>query len=92
MSTVIIKEKIQQLRKILNKHNHLYYVLDRPEITDYEYDVLMAELIDLENNYPEFNDPLSPSKRVGGEVVQKFKTVHHRFKLLNNLSPNSFTR
>ena len=83
MSIVIVKEKIQQLRTLLKKHNHLYYVLDRPEVTDFEYDVLMTELIDLENKYPEFNDPLSPTKRVGGGVLEKFNTVTHSSPMLS---------
>ena len=83
MSNHSIKQKIQKLRDDLNHHNHLYYVLDQPKISDFEFDTLMNRLIDLESQYPEFFDPLSPTVRVGGGLVQEFKTVNENvsFKL-----------
>lgn len=56
------KERIKELREKINYHNYRYYVLDQPEISDYEYDMLMRELIELEEKYPELKTPDSPSK------------------------------
>lgn len=78
---MIIKEKIEQLRKELNQHNYNYYVLDNPSISDYEFDIKLKELQDLEAQYPEFDDPNSPTKRVGGEVTKNFKTVVHESRM-----------
>ena len=60
------KERIEQLSRELEHHNHLYYVLDRPEIADFEYDAMLRELENLEAAHPELASPLSPTKRVGG--------------------------
>lgn len=80
------KSRIIELRKILEKHGHLYYVLDKPEISDFEYDQLMQELIDLEGKYPEMFDPNSPSQKVGGIVLDQFERVRHDTEMysLNN--------
>ena len=83
MSNHSIKQEIQKLRDDLNHHNHLYYVLDQPKISDFEFDALMNRLIDLESQYPEFFDPLSPTVRVGGGLVQEFKTVKHNYPMLS---------
>ena len=77
------KNKIEQLRKDLEKHNYLYYVLSRPVISDYEYDMMMEELIRLEKEYPQFRDPNSPSQRVGGDITKEFKTVRHKYPMLS---------
>ena len=58
-------QKITDLRKTLEKHNHLYYVLSQPAISDHEYDMMLRELEKLEREYPEFADPNSPTQRVG---------------------------
>ena len=58
-----IREQIEALRSNLNYHNHKYYVDNAPEISDFEFDTLMRQLVDLEAAHPEFNDPLSPSVR-----------------------------
>lgn len=71
------KKRLEELTKILNYHNRKYYVEDDPEIEDYEYDALMRELRTLEEAYPEFITPDSPSQRVGGESVSGFKKVNH---------------
>ena len=63
-----IKDEIIRLRDELNIHNHKYYVLGKPEISDYEFDVMMRQLEDLERAYPEMYDPNSPTQRVGGET------------------------
>ena len=74
-------KKIESLRKALHEHNHRYYMLDQPIITDYEFDQMLKELQKLEKDYPEFNDPNSPTKRVGGDVSKSFETVAHRFPM-----------
>ena len=68
-----VKERIDYLRKTLAYHSHRYYVLDDPEISDYEYDMLFRELQDLERENPQFDDPLSPTRRVGGQVAERFE-------------------
>ncbi|MDD3877623.1 MAG: NAD-dependent DNA ligase LigA [Bacteroidales bacterium] len=76
-------KKILSLRKLLEEHNHKYYVLAQPVISDYDFDVLMNELIALENANPEYFDPYSPSQRVGGAVTKEFKTIRHKFAMLS---------
>ena len=77
------KERIEELVKILNKANYDYYVLDNPTITDQEYDKYLRELETLENKYPEYILADSPTKRVGGEVIDKFQKVNHKIPLLS---------
>lgn len=77
----VIAEKIAALRKTLHEHNHRYYLLDAPVISDQEFDLLLRELQDLEEAHPEFYDPNSPTKRVGGGVTKSFETVAHRFPM-----------
>lgn len=74
-------KEILELRKILREHNYNYYVLDEPVISDYEFDVLLKKLQSLEEKFPEFDDPHSPSKRVGGEVTKIFQTRKHKFPM-----------
>ena len=76
-----IKEKIKQLREALHEHNYLYYILDAPKITDFEFDQMLKALQDLERKYPEFFDPNSPTQRVGGGVTKNFKTQVHRYPM-----------
>ena len=71
------KQRIDSLRKKIAEHNHSYYVLDMPKISDFEFDLLLSELIELENKYPEFFDVNSPSQRVGGAVLEGFRTIKH---------------
>ena len=73
----MIKEEIEQLRKELSHHNYLYYVESKPEISDFDFDVKLKTLQELESKHPEFNDPNSPTKRVGGEISKSFNTVTH---------------
>lgn len=75
------EEKIKKLREELHRHNHSYYVLDQPEISDYEFDQKLRELQDLEEKHPEFYDEYSPSLRVGGAVTKNFATVVHEFRM-----------
>ena len=78
-----VKERIDEIRSLLEKYNYEYYVLDNPSVSDAEYDRLMQELIMLENEHPEFQSPLSPSQRVGGIVQDKFKEVTHKRMMLS---------
>ena len=78
-----VKDRIDEIRSLLEKYNYEYYVLDNPSVTDAEYDRLMQELIMLENEHPEFQSPLSPSQRVGGIVQDKFKEVTHKRMMLS---------
>jgi len=77
------KKRIESLKEQLKYHNHQYYVLDHPTISDIEYDALMQELIDLENDHPEYLTSDSPSQRVGGEVLDKFTKVEHTLPMLS---------
>ncbi|MEG0238750.1 NAD-dependent DNA ligase LigA [Anaerorhabdus sp.] len=78
-----MKERIEELRGLLNQYNIEYHVLDKPTISDAEYDRLMRELIDLETKYPEFMDPLSPSQRIGGPVLDEFTKIQHKRKMMS---------
>ena len=78
-----VKDRIDEIRNLLEKYNYEYYVLDNPSVTDAEYDRLMQELIMLENDNPEYRSPLSPSQRVGGIVQDKFKEVTHKRMMLS---------
>ncbi len=77
------KSRIEQLRKLLNQHNYNYYVLAQPQISDFEYDNLLSELIDLENQNPEFYDSNSPSQRVGNDISKDFQQVIHKYPMLS---------
>lgn len=78
-----IKEKIEILRNQLHEHNRRYYIDDAPVISDYEFDMLLKELESLEGAHPEYNDPNSPSVRVGGGITKSFNTVQHRYSMLS---------
>ena len=80
-----IRERIEELRKSLSYHAQRYYVYDAPEISDYEYDRLYAELLKLEGEHPEFYSPDSPTQRVGGKPLDKFDKVTHTVQM-NSLS------
>lgn len=83
MLTENIHQRILQLRAELNRHNYLYYVLSTPAINDYEYDKLLKELSTLEAQFPEYDDPDSPTKRVGSDLAAEFNQVRHRFPMLS---------
>ncbi|MGG8495101.1 NAD-dependent DNA ligase LigA [Tenacibaculum sp. TC6] len=76
-----VKEKIEQLRKELHQHNYSYYVLDNATISDYEFDIKLKELEQLEDENPEFFDPNSPTQRVGGDITKNFETVTHKNRM-----------
>ncbi|MBT3559754.1 MAG: NAD-dependent DNA ligase LigA [Flavobacteriaceae bacterium] len=84
-----IKDKISSLRQELHEYNYQYYVLDNPTISDYEFDLKLKELLDLEKNHPEYYDPSSPTLRVGGGITKEFQaSIHNKpmFSLDNSYS------
>jgi DNA ligase (NAD+) len=78
-----IKARIEKLRREIERHNYLYYVEARPEITDLEFDRLLAQLEELEQRYPQYDVPDSPTHKVGGQPVEGFATVTHRLPMLS---------
>lgn len=76
-----IQKKIEELRKTLRYHSDRYYNDDSPEIEDYEYDMMMRELQELEEKYPEYDSPNSPTKRVGGRADNSFESVVHAVRM-----------
>jgi len=83
MDRLTAEQRIHALREQIEKHNRLYYIEDRPEITDQEYDQLMRELQDLENLFPDMVTPDSPTQRVGGEPLPYFEKVEHKTPMLS---------
>jgi DNA ligase (NAD+) len=77
------KKRITELAGIINKHNHRYYVLASPVISDYDFDMLLEELARLEEQYPEFVQPDSPTKRVGGDITKNFIQRQHKYPMLS---------
>ena len=86
------KEYIHKLRNELAQHNYNYYVLDNPTISDYEFDIKLKELQELEAKHPEFYDLTSPTLRVGGEVTKNFETVVHENRMYSLDNSYSNTR
>ncbi|MDG2431534.1 NAD-dependent DNA ligase LigA [Flavobacterium sp.] len=76
-----ILKTIEDLRTLLNEHNYNYYVLDNPTISDYDFDLKLKELQELENSHPEFFDENSPTQRVGGTVTKNFETIPHDYRM-----------
>lgn len=76
-----VQKIIQDLRDELNQHNYNYYVLDKPVISDFEFDQKLKQLQELENRHPEFFDDNSPTQRVGGAITKSFKTVVHDYRM-----------
>ena len=85
-----ILETIQKLRAELNQHNYNYYVLDNPTISDYEFDIKLKELQDLEAKHPEYFDENSPTQRVGGTITKNFETIAHKYRMYS--LDNSYSR
>ena len=77
------KERILELRKELHEHNHRYYVLNAPVISDFEFDALLRELQELEAANPDMFDPASPTMRVGSDITKEFKQVTHKYPMLS---------
>src|SRR5690554_136832 len=78
-----IQVKIEELKEVINQHNHNYYVLDNPTISDYDFDQLLLELIRLEQENPQYQTADSPSQRVGGGITQQFETWTHQYPMLS---------
>ncbi len=85
-----IKKEAEELRRLIERHNYLYYVLDQPEIEDAEYDGLFRRLLQLEEEYPELATPDSPTQRVGAPPLEEFGTITHHTPMLS--LGNAFTR
>ena len=77
MDIILAEQRIKELTKAIEYHNNRYYNLDNPEISDYDYDMLLRELENLENDFPTLKSPLSPTNKVGGERGEKFSPVTH---------------
>lgn len=82
-NTMNEEQRIMQLRELLHRYNHEYYVMNAPTVSDREFDDLMHELIDLENRNPEFFDENSPTQRVGSDLNHEFVQVAHRYPMLS---------
>ena len=80
---MVVKDRIDEIKRLLNHYSYEYYILDNPSVTDYEFDRLMQELIRLENENPELKTLDSPTQRVGGEVSEKFDKVRHDIPMLS---------
>lgn len=78
-----VKERYEYLCKEIEKHNELYYVHAKPEISDYEYDILVKELEKIEREFPQLKTPYSPIQRVGGKVIDEFNSVEHTVPMLS---------
>lgn len=77
------RQKIEQLRAELHKHNYQYYVLNQPSVSDLEFDQMMRQLQDLEARHPELYDPNSPTQRVGSDLNHEFQQVEHKRPMLS---------
>jgi DNA ligase (NAD+) len=90
MTPAQAEKEIISLTEKVNHHNHLYYQQSKTEISDYEFDQLLEKLISLENQFPQFRQPYSPTQRVGGTITKNFETVNHQYPMLslgNTYSP-----
>jgi len=83
MSIFEVKDQIEALVNELNQHTYNYYVLAMPTIADYEFDQKLAQLAQLEKEYPEWADPNSPTQKVGGDITKNFTTVKHKWSMLS---------
>src|ERR1044071_7529407 len=77
------QKEIEELSKSINHHNELYYQQSRTEISDQEFDALLAKLVSLENQFPQFRLQDSPTQRVGGTITKEFATVFHKYPMLS---------
>ncbi len=90
MNTEEAKKKISALSESLHAHNHAYYVLNKPTISDYDFDMQLQELQELETAYPELRSDNSPTQRVGGDITDKFQKVTHRYPMMSLSNTYSF--
>ena len=79
----LFEQRIKELREIINRHNYNYYVLNAPTVSDQEFDALLRELQDLERDYPQYQDPLSPTQRVGSDISNGFTQVRHERPMMS---------
>ena len=79
----LFEQRIKELREIINRHNYNYYVLNSPTVSDQEFDGLLRELQDLERDYPQYQDPLSPTQRVGSDISKGFVQVRHERPMMS---------
>ena len=79
----LFEQRIKELREIINRHNHNYYVLNAPTVSDQEFDALLRELQELERDYPQYQDPLSPTQRVGSDISKGFTQVRHERPMMS---------
>ena len=77
------KRRVEELRKTIDEHNHRYYVLNQPVITDFEFDLLLNELQTLEKKFPELVTPDSPTMRVGSDLTEEFEQMEHRWPMMS---------
>lgn len=77
------KKRINELRQEIDEHNYNYYTMNQPVISDFDYDMLMNELLELEKKYPEFFDKNSPSQRIGSDINREFEQVMHKYPMLS---------
>lgn len=77
------KARIAELSDIIDNHNYRYYILAQPTISDYDFDMLMNELLSLEQQFPDLITESSPSQRVGGGITKEFATVRHKYPMLS---------
>src|SRR5512133_2159399 len=78
-----VKKRINQLRQDIEQHNDNYYKLNQPVISDFEFDMLMSDLLALESKFPQFADPNSPTQRVGSDISREFQQVVHQYPMLS---------
>ena len=83
MNLAAAEKRVAELSTLLHKHNHAYYVLSAPTISDMEFDTMLKELESLEAEFPELASPNSPTKRVGGDITDKFEKIPHDFPMLS---------
>ncbi len=83
MNQAKAKERIERLRKEIEEHNRMYYILNQPVISDFEYDLLINELETLEKKYPEFANPASPTLKVGSDIAKEFRQYEHKYPMLS---------
>ncbi len=83
MKKAEVKSRIEELRRQIEEHNHSYYILNKPEISDFEFDLLLNELDALEKKYPEFLTQDSPTRRVGSDLTEEFRQYEHRYPMLS---------
>ncbi|MCX6249921.1 MAG: NAD-dependent DNA ligase LigA [Bacteroidetes bacterium] len=77
------RHRIAELSDQINRHNYQYYVLANPVISDFDFDMLLEEMIRLEKEFPEFAEPDSPTRRIGGEITKEFRQIRHKFPMLS---------